>query len=255
MIVVTVADAAAPVFHYFVDDDNNVVQEEYKDQDNDDDEEDNFGYMLKLLESEFYNDNRDGMYQLMQRANTELVDSSRHDDSIAQNLLLPDDVPPGRHAAGKEQIINTKDGSGGGRVYKLATAARLRFVFLRLIATESLRLPALRVLVSTLELVQKTSRGEKSSYYDTIDYSSQFWRQILITITKNLENKDIHRLEAALSIKCLRLLYTMNPSVIGPYVRYTLLPYILHIVQTHGKHNRLFMQEATMLIQPLGILL
>ena len=213
--------------------DGNIVEEEYKSQDNHNDaEEDNFECMLRLLESEFYNDNRDGMYQLMQRTNTELVDSSRHNDSIAQNLLLPD-------------VLTTTN-----NVCKLATAARLRLSFLRFLASDSLRLPTLRVLLSTLELVQKTTGGDSS---DKIDYSSQFWREILIIISKNLENKEIHKLEAALSIKCVRLLYTMDPTVIGPYVRYTLLPYILHIAQTQGKRNRLLMKETTRLIQPLGI--
>lgn len=204
-------------------------EEEYKE--NDYEEQVDLGYFLTLLESESHEENRNGMFLLMQQVNTDLVESKRN-ESIAQILLLPDAAD------------STKDKR---HVYKLVTASRLRFAFLRFLASESLRLSALRVLVSSLQLVEITNESDK------IELSSHFWKHVLGIVSKNIQNREISVLEASFTIKCLRLLHSMDPERIEPYVRYSLLPYILHIVQKMGPRNRFLMQQCKSLLTPLGV--
>ena len=216
-----------PVIYCEINDET--CEEEYKE--NDYEEQVDLRYFLTLLESESHEENRNGMFLLMQQVNTDLVESKRN-ESIAQILLLPDEVD------------RTK---GKSHVYKLVTASRLRFAFLRFLALESLRLSALRVLVSSLQLVEITNESDK------IELSSHFWKHVLGIVSKNIQNREISVLEASFTIKCLRLLHDMDPERIEPYVRYSLLPYILHIVQKMGPRNRFLMQQCKSLLSPLGV--
>eukprot|EP00536_Pseudo-nitzschia_multiseries_P000526 jgi/Psemu1/1165/gm1.1165_g len=157
----------------------------------------------------------------------------------------------------------------------------------------TLKLPALRVLVSSLELVLRTrSIGVKpsdqpnvlasfSSFY-SIDIVDHFWRAMLAYMTDCLQelvaergigrqhtsaekksrvavapmmnsDKDSDKdsdssitvngiaapcsVEAALVVKVVRLLNRLEPRLMGPYLRYTLLPFVLS-AQELGKQNR-----------------
>jgi len=136
----------------------------------------------------------------------------------------------------------------------------------------SLKLPALRVLVSSLELVLRTRTTTKpvasdlsrhssslhhlSPSFPSIDLLDDFWRSMLTYMTDCLqelvvetgnnnstlpsaekskpstatrENGSITTpcsIEAALVVKGYRLLHRLQPRLMGPYVRYSLLPFV-----------------------------
>ena len=162
-----------------------------------------------------------------------------------------------------------------------------------------LKLPALRILVSSLEFVSRTttmlsdsSTGQSSQSMDLLD---GFWRLILTYMTKCLQDlvvstgeekaqeedefietinreessnphHDYHHqyqkntirpesssipcsVEAALVVKGFRLLHKLQPEIMSPYVRYSLLPFVSNArefgfeqqqlrIRVHRKHHR-----------------
>jgi hypothetical protein len=76
-----------------------------------------------------------------------------------------------------------------------------------------LHLLALKVLSQSLESVTQSSSRPLA-----IDLSSVFWRNILQTLYCNLQVASSRPLEASLSIRCLRLLQTLEPSTLTALV-------------------------------------
>lgn len=221
----------------------------------DDDSLDELRMCLALLESGLFEDNRYGMERLMKLVNSELVNSKRI-GSVAHALVC-----------GDSGILETE---------------RLRNVFLAYFCesnichecqdtdTDSddststcsglaeyagrhlgaLKLPALRILASALDLVVMMEKTEEN----LVDLSSIFWIRLLGSMAEMTEVVHSRRIEATLSIKCIRLLRSMQPNTIDPYVRYSLLPFVLH---AHGfgttRGDRMLVREAAKLLKPLGI--
>jgi hypothetical protein len=184
---------------------------------------------LKLLESDCYADNRVGMEQLMVIVNRELV-NSKQKNSVAEALLYPAEedefscrlrvVFPSFF---KDEFLSRKNSSQRHLLTKKdnetqesestdetsfysdlsdTTGKRYR---------RSLKLPALRVLISCLELVSR--KPERKS----LDISERFWHCILAYMVSSLEESNIERLECALCVKGLRLLSKSGSPAFEPY--------------------------------------
>jgi hypothetical protein len=188
-------------------------------------EEEEYGSFLSLMESEIHEDNRYGMQRLMQLANSEFV-NLKQNGTIAQALIC------------------------GDYTSHYDCAERLRCVFLSFLSSKVLRLPALRVLASSIELIISLERTKPCD----VNFSSRFWRATLETFANNLEDEEVERIEATLSIKCLRLLQTIDPPTINPFIRYSMLPYILnaHHLATIER-DRVLQRESTKLLSLFGI--
>jgi hypothetical protein len=215
---------------------------------------------IGLLESEMnVEDCRFGMERLMKLVNSELVNFKK-EGSVAQALVCGTEV--------------------GCRYYE---TQRLRKVFLSCfslhaslfydqgISSDSssadytddsssltgshnalleLRRPALRILASSLELVSMLD----DSVVSTVDLSSTFWVAILGSMAEMTEVVSDCRIEATLSIKCIRLLYTMQPKTMEPYIRYSLLPYLIHAHEFGKKKgDRMLLREVDKILKPLGV--
>jgi len=115
----------------------------------------------------------------------------------------------------------------------------------------SLRPPALRILVSSLELVsatecfskrrQSVSTAASGSSAHSIDLMNDFWRSVLAYMTQCLQDLVVLpvqgsndedeielpcSIETALVVKGFRLLYKLQPELMSPYLRYSLLPFV-----------------------------
>ncbi|CAJ1945282.1 unnamed protein product [Cylindrotheca closterium] len=156
-----------------------------------------YSSLLQLLESDFGQDNQYGMQRLVMLANNEFVNSESK-GSVAEALVFDIDTD---------------------------SAERLRRSFLRHLNSENLRLAALRVLASTLELAKMQMRGTTEI---KLDFTSRYFRALLEVLgAYNKEVEEIERAEATLSIKCLGVLLSLDQtSTIESYVRKTLLSYI-----------------------------
>ena len=101
---------------------------------------------------------------------------------------------------------------------------------------------ALRVLVRALE--QRISLNESSSEeeFEQIDFSDDAWEKIISSLIHNIETCPRAEIVAQ-SLKCLRLLHTLEPVIVATFLRLTLLPYILHL-RDYGKLHKFPMIES-----------
>ena len=112
-----------------------------------------------------------------------------------------------------------------------------------------LKLPALRVLVSSLELATRNRRQRVSSSSSLGLTDCHFWKCILSGLVICIEGMDINNnsstttatnsnegpssissstccMEAFLAVKAVRLLHGLDRQCMEPFIRYSLLPYI-----------------------------
>lgn len=88
----------------------------------------------------------------------------------------------------------------------------------------ALHAPSLKILADCME---ELTRNE-SKAVSKIDYGSEFWKNFVQVLSRNIESSD--RAEMCyLSLKCLRLLSSLDGSAIIPVIRYTLLPFIMNL--------------------------
>ena len=117
------------------------------------------------------------------------------------------------------------------------------------ISKTKLRLPALQILVSSLELV---SRASSSRW---MDLQNRFWRLVLPSMTACLQDLAIlptsgekgidsektgtssSSIEAALVVKGFRLLYKLQPNVMSPYIRSSLLPIVSRVMEYNAEQQ------------------
>ena len=111
---------------------------------------------------------------------------------------------------------------------------------------------ALRVIVNALQRISWVAE-EGDDYYTPLDLSDPCWRQIVSTLMSNIELNHTAEISAH-SMKCLRLLHTLEPATIEPLLCYTLLPYLVHL-HGFGKLHRdpLVEFEATRLLKRLQL--
>ena len=123
-----------------------------------------------------------------------------------------------------------------------------------------LKLPALRVLVSSLELATR-NRQQRLSLSSSLGLTDcHFWKCILSGLFICIEGMDINNnsstttttnsnegpsntssstccMEAFLAVKAVRLLHGLDRQRMEPYIRYTLLPYISNSQQQQKEQN------------------
>jgi len=106
----------------------------------------------------------------------------------------------------------------------------------------SLHLMALKVLAQTLESSPTPQRSLP------IDLDSMFWKTILQALYYNMQVASRRPLEASLSIRCLRLLQTLEPATLNLAPSQDSLQYFLSRAHQYGKdHNRSLEQETDQL--------
>jgi hypothetical protein len=205
--------------------------------DDDLDSVDEFMTCLDLMESGLFEDNRYGIERLIYLVNSELVNSKKT-GSMARALV--------GEGAGERQterfraifltyICTTNAKSRGGFDGLLdsdSDSSRTSSEFSScysdiggsLGCARTLQVPAMRILASSLELVASDYTLEETK----LDLTSRFWTLVLASIAQVMEVANMRRIEATLSIKCMRLLQSMEPSTIDPFIRYSLMPFIVH---------------------------
>jgi len=161
----------------------------------------------------------------------------------------------------------------------------------------SLKLPALRILLSSLELLSRTrtlshrpSSSSVPSAHHPIDLLDSFWRLVLAYMTECLRDlvravpikgaveelpttADLNRsktthhyndkdatagtppscsIEAALVMKGFRLLHKLQPEIMSPYVRYSLLPFVSNAREFGFEQQQLQLQQRKHQRRPSG---
>ncbi len=186
-------------------------------------------------------DCRIGMEMLVMAVNSELVNLKKQ-DSIAQAIVCGTEVG---YKSETERLRNLFSSCFPEHAYKRRSHEHVRVTDLN-----NLKLPALRVLASSLELVSMLD----ANFVREIDLTSMFWVTLLRSMTETVQFVAESRLEATLSIKCIHLLYKLQPSTMGPYIRYSLLPYLLYAFE-FGRENgdRMLLREAKTILKHFGI--
>jgi hypothetical protein len=199
---------------------------------------------LQLLESDDYDDIFRGIQRLVVLVNGELV-NSKLENSVARVLVFGSDdtdettskiralFPTFFRSSfdeSRQDVLQFRDRDVHGvrstddaSMYSDLTGSTAR-VFM------SLHLPALRILVSALELCSRVQN-------QTINLSDEFWQSILRYMTRTIEDDNILGIATALVVKSLRLLRTIDPRAMEPYIKYSLLPSILN-VKEKGKSSK-----------------
>lgn len=107
----------------------------------------------------------------------------------------------------------------------------------------SLHLLALKVLAQTLESSPPSHRSL------SIDLDSMFWTTILQALYYNTQVASCRPLEASVSIRCLRLLQTLEPSTLNSAPSQNGLQQFLNSAHQYGRdHNRSLEQETDQLM-------
>lgn len=98
---------------------------------------------------------------------------------------------------------------------------------------KALHMSTLQVVASSLERVLLNMDSAESLQIDFRDY---FWQSIIVSLMDRIENGDSTS-HGLVAIRTLRLLHTLEPTLVTPLLRHTLLPYIIHL-RDHGEtHN------------------
>lgn len=214
---------------------------------------------LQLLQSTDYEDIFRGIQRLVVLVNGELV-NSKIEGSVARTLVFgndnKDDVtsrirtlfptffqPPTSIVDDRRQDVECcreRDPRDVRSTDDVSSCSDLTGSTARLFM--SMKLPALRILVSALELCSRIRNP-------IIDLSDEFWKSILRYMTKSIQNEDSSGIAAALIVKCLRLLRTMDPRAMEPYIKDSLLPSILN-VKENGKlsNDQMLVRECDRLL-------
>jgi hypothetical protein len=112
---------------------------------------------------------------------------------------------------------------------------------------------ALRVVVNALEQILSTDTDDTTA--SIIDFADSFWKQVVSTLIHNVELCHNREDVTMYSLKCLRLLHTLEPIVVKPLLQQTLMPYLLYL-QDYGQREKFPMveSEASRLIKRADII-
>lgn len=103
---------------------------------------------------------------------------------------------------------------------------------------------ALLILLFALRTVSTLSDPETRS----IDFRSQFWQPMNNTLLDNMESNYTEGI-TTMTLSCLRLLHTLEPIVVKPFLKHLLLPYISYLREYGHRHELPIMQrEASRLL-------
>lgn len=114
-----------------------------------------------------------------------------------------------------------------------------------------LRLPALQILISSLNLISVTAESRPND----VDLTGTFWVSILGSLAEIIERIcSSSRVESTLAIKIIRLLHGMQPKIMDPYIRYSVLPYLLHALEFGAEEkDHILVRETEKLLKMLGV--
>jgi hypothetical protein len=99
---------------------------------------------------------------------------------------------------------------------------------------------ALRVVANALEQILSTDTDSTASI---IDFADSFWKQVVSALIHNVELCHNSEEVTMYSLKCLRLLHTLEPIVVKPLLQQTLMPYLLYL-QDYGQREKFPMVES-----------
>ena len=104
---------------------------------------------------------------------------------------------------------------------------------------------ALLILLYALGTASRLSDLERKR---SIDFASPFWQLMNQTLIDNMESNFTEGI-TTMTLSCLRLLYTLEPAVVGPFLKHLLLPYISNLREYGHRHELPIMQrEASSLL-------
>jgi hypothetical protein len=106
---------------------------------------------------------------------------------------------------------------------------------------DALHTGALRVVVNALEQIISTDTDNTTA--SIIDFTDSFWKQVVSTLIHNVELCHNSEDVTIYSLKCLRLLHTLEPIVVKPLLQHTLMPYLLYL-QDYGRREKFPMVEC-----------
>jgi len=103
---------------------------------------------------------------------------------------------------------------------------------------------ALLILLYALRTVSRLSDQETRS----IDFASPFWQRMTQTLFDNMESNYTEGI-TTMTLSCLRLLHTLKPAIVEPFLRHILLPYISYLREYgHQKELPIMQREASRLL-------
>jgi hypothetical protein len=79
-------------------------------------------------------------------------------------------------------------------------------------------------VVNALEQILSTGDTDDTTA-STIDFADSFWKQVVSTLIHNVELCHNREDETMYSLKCLRLLHSLEPIVVKPLLQQTRMPY------------------------------
>jgi len=229
-----------------------------QDSQDDDNSLHSFQTCLSLLESDYNrNDCRTGMERLIKTVNSELVNFKK-EGTIAMALVCGVDLGCRSETERLRKVILACFSENASAFYKRGISSDSSSAsdsYENSTLTDSygclmdLKLPALRILASSLDLIAMLG----PSVHSQVDLSSTFWMLILGSMSEATEVVAESRIEATLSIKCFRLLHQMQPKTMEPFIRYSLLPFLMHAYGFGKEHgDRMLVRETERLLKPLG---
>jgi hypothetical protein len=212
---------------------------------------------LDLLESTLLQDNRRGMERMIALVNSELV-NSKGEESVAHALLCGEAT--NERSVRLRNVFSSYFFDEDGSISEFHSddddddsASSCYSDDVEEYSGRhmgALKLPALRVLVSSLELVAMLEKVPTNK----IDLYSSFWKGISKSMSDMIEAVSSHKLRAALSIKSIRLMGEMEPRIVKLLVRHSLLPFIIH-AREFGSNTqyKMLVREADKLLASLGL--
>jgi hypothetical protein len=103
---------------------------------------------------------------------------------------------------------------------------------------------ALQIILSSLEKVSQTDDFESKS----IDFSDPFWKSVVGSLINNIETDYSNEITTT-TLSCFRLLHTLEPVLVEPFLNQVLLPYLLHLRDySDHYHLPLIHSEASRLL-------
>jgi hypothetical protein len=93
-----------------------------------------------------------------------------------------------------------------------------------------------------------------------IDFYDAFWSNLVGTLQYNIERlRDVQI--TGYSLKCFRLMYSLEPTVMRPMLQHSLLPYVVHLKQIcesrgrqpHERDGSMIEKEASRMLKKAEI--
>jgi len=97
----------------------------------------------------------------------------------------------------------------------------------------ALHFASLRFLVDCTQQLTRNNNNNNKSTAIKIDYSSDFWRRMVETLSINIE-RTIPPKNCELSLRFLRSLTLLDSRAILPMIKYTMLPFVLNLQDCGG---------------------